>query len=253
MGQSYLRSLFGRKALSDELAEVFNSVAELQKLGENDEDPDDPYAYLRIVDICNAFRGELLERGIVISSKDLDFRSESIQQDGQTLERVTVLTEFSLIRKRETLLLGASYGRAESRSDKALAIAQTSAYKAQLKRTAMIYGREDDAETNRETLTPKETVRIAAYQRRAWDAAVVQSGLTLGQISKELTQLMGFAISADQIPNLPSADFENCMKWLLAHQDLSSQWGRAVAEAKRGPQPIVKAINDIRSDEVAGG
>ena len=252
MHQSYLSSLFGRKSLAEELAEVFDSVAELRKLGLNEENPDDEYSYLRIVDLCDAFRGELLQRGIMFVPKDLEYNCESITEEGRTFERVTVLTEFSLIRKREILLLGASYGRAKDRSDKALAIAQTAAFKAQLKRMAMIYGKEDDAEASREKLTPKESVRIASYQKRAWDAGVRDSGLTPEKIGAELTQLMGFSIDANQIPDLPRADFDNCMKWLLAHQDLSGIWAKAVEAAKRGkPQPVVPVIDQAR-DEIAG-
>ena len=248
MSQSYLKMLFSRrKSLAEELAEVLDSVAELKKLGLNDEDPEDAYAHLRTVDICNAFRGELLQRGIMFIPKDVE---QSIEYTDGGGEDCIVKTEFSLIRQDETLFLGAAYGHAKDRSDKALAIAQTAAFKAQLKRISMIYGAEDDPEKNRDTLTPKESVRIASYQRRAWEAGVRDSGLSHEKISSELSTLMGFPIDSEQIPDLPRSDFDTCMKWLLNHQDLAGQWAKAVAEAKaKKAQPVANILDRTPKDE----
>lgn len=238
------------KPLTEEICEVFDSVAELRKLGENLEDPDNKYHYLRISDICAAFRGVLLERGILLVPEDVEREVELVSDktDGTTLEACTVKTKFSVKRRGDVLELGTAFGYAKDRSDKALAIAQTAALKAQLKRMSLTYGKDEDPETNsRETLGPRESVRLHSFQRRAWDAAVRESGLTHEKISDEMSKIMGFAIWSENVPDLPVENFEICMQWLSQHQDLSTQWGNAFEAIKaRKPQPVVNIADAQR-------
>ncbi len=230
-----LAELIGwRKSLAEELAEVCDTVVQLRKKGLNEEDPDNPYPYLAIVDMCDELKGELFQRGIMFVPTDLEQEVQQISddRDGRTIERCVVRTSFELVRKNERLSMGASLGSARDRSDKALAIAQTAAFKAWLKRITMIYGREDDPEAKRDSATPREAVRASSYQKRAWGAGVRDSGVTPETISAELTKLMGFPIDSEQIPSLPQADFENCMKWLLSHQDLTGPLAASVEQIK---------------------
>ena len=142
---AYFYRLFP-KSLSRDVIETFDKVGQLNKLGLNDEDPDDIYSYLRIVDLCDAFKGELFRRGIMFTATDRDRSFERIESDGRYLERCTVTTDFAVVRRHERLELGSALGSARDHSDKALAIAQTAAFKAFLKRASMTYGKEEDPE-----------------------------------------------------------------------------------------------------------
>jgi hypothetical protein len=252
---SYLKSKLHKKTIAEEVAEVCDRIISIKKNGLNDEDPEDPFAYLRIVDLCDALKGELFQRGILFLPNDVEQRFEQMRDDeGKLIERCVVRTEFSARRRKEVVNLGASYGSAKNRSDKALAIAQTSAFKAWLKRVSMVYGEADDPDASKRESDPtaKESVRIASYQKRAWGAATAQVSMTREQINEALTKIMGFPIDADQIPDLPRKDFDVAMKWLLAQgQDLTGQWSAAVADIKkrRGPQAVVTSIDSAHKDE----
>lgn len=229
------------KSLTQDVIEVFRQFDQLAKLGLNDEDPDDPYHYLRIVDLCQAFRGELFRRGIIFTATDRDCVFEKVLEDGDYFERCTVTTDFAVIRgRRERLELGSAKGSARDHSDKSLAIAQTAAFKAFMKRSSMIYGKEDDPETGqRETFTPKESVRVASYQRRALDAALNQSGIRGEDLSDELSKRLGFQITVDQIADLPRAEFDEAIKLILSTRkpdDLTSAWSAAVVDIRTKKQ-----------------
>lgn len=229
------------KPLSQDVIEVFDMVKELAKLGLNDEDPDDPYKYLRIVDLCDAFKGELFRRGIMVTATDRERTFDIVGENGHYSERCTVVTDFAVIRRRERLELGSALGSARDSSDKALAIAQTAAFKAFLKRASMTYGKEDDAEIGtRETFTPKESIRIASYQRRALDAALNQSGVDRASLSASLSKTLGFKIDIEQIADLPREEFDQAIKLILQNgrEDLTDQWSAAVVDiqSKKKPQ-----------------
>lgn len=226
------------KSLSQDVIETFETVKQLDKLGLNDEDPEDVYNYLRIVDLCEAFRGELFSRGVLVTANDLDCTFEQISEgNGEFSERCTVVTEFTAVRGKDRLLLGKAKGSARNTSDKALAVAQTAAFKALLKRSSMTYGKEDDPETSRETSTPKESVRIASYQRRALDAALHKSGISPLALCEAMTQKLGFRITADQIADLPREEFDQAMKLILnMRDDLTESWNAAVVDIGKRKQ-----------------
>lgn len=247
------RNWFSRsKSLSEDLAEVCDSVVNIKKLGFNE---DGQYDYLRIVDMCEAFKGELFQRGIFFMPSDIEAHVDYwTNEAGERVADATVKTEFIISRGRQQLKF-CSYGVGRDTDGKAMFIAQTGAFKALLKRITMVYGEADEPDSARQTGNPRQIVREAAYQRRAWQAAVRDSGLPVEKISEELSAIMEFPIDANDIPSLPRENFNVAMKWLLSHQDLSGQWAKsveAVHERKRGPQPVVRQIDQEMTDEVAG-
>lgn len=224
------------KPLSQDVIEVFDKFGQLAKLGLNDEDQQDIYHYLRIVDLCEAIKKELFSRGVMFTATDKGQEFQQISQpNGGFSIRCTVTTEFGAVRGKDRLALGSASGSAESFSDKSLAIAQTAAFKAFLKRSSMTYGKEDDPEIKREGLNPKQSVRIASYQRRALDAALRNSGINSEVLCATMTEKLGFAITCEQIADLPSAEFDEAMKLILrmGQEDLTASWSAAVVDISK--------------------
>jgi hypothetical protein len=209
------------KALARELAEVCANLTAIKKLGHNEEDD---YDFLRIVDVCDALKAELFRRGILFLPTDLEQTHEFIRNpEGEVVERCIVRTAFTVIRGDKRLELGTSFGSAQNRADKALAVAQTAAFKAWLKRLTMTYGVDEDPEASphteakpEESASSREAVRIAAYQRRALNAAIGASGISYDRLSEDFSRIMGFPIQAAEVADLQEKDFEVVMKWLLA-------------------------------------
>lgn len=240
-----------KKPLTQEVIEVWDRVTQIRKLGYNKQDD---YPFLRILDLCDAFKGELFQRGIMFVCTDRERLFEPlVNGDGEAIERCTVLTAFEAVRGKERLELGAEFGSARDFSDKALAIAQTAAFKAFLKRSSMTYGQEDDPETKRDALTPKESVRVGSYQRRALESALRHRKINPAALSEELSQTLGFPITYEQIADLPRKEFDEAMRVILEGQDLTTEWYNALDDLKaKRPQPITNILDKKRRDEIAG-
>lgn len=251
---SILRKLFP-KSLSREVLEVFAASPAIKKLGHNDVDDFD---YLMILTMCQDFKGELFARGIVFTATDIDCLFEQISEGDGFSIRCTVRTKFEARRKcwfgTQRCNLGEALGAGRDSSEMiALATAQTFAYKAMLKRSSMTYGENDDAEAKTKPITPKESVRIASYQRRALDAAIRSTGIDAKELGERMSAAVGFDVSYEQIADFPRKDFDDAMKLIMGWgEDLTAKWSAAVVDINsKKPQPVVAAM-DAAPEEMTG-
>ncbi len=242
---SYLKRLFFPKSLEVQLAEACEAVNGIRKNGTND---DGGYRFIRILDIANALRAELLPRGIVLIPNDLECEEFTVQTaDGPAIE-VRVKTEFTLTDGRRSLKF-CSYGYGRDQDGKAVFIAQTGALKAWYKRISLLYGEEDDPEVPQSqrpdrshryetgTWARHEKSRLAAYQARAWDSGVRNSGMTPEQVEAMISKGIGRTVASEEIIALPSKDFDVAMQILLRNSDLTDVLERSRKEAEQRKQP----------------
>lgn len=249
--QNILRWLGLRKPIALELAEVCNSVQGLRKAGHNDEEDFD---FLKVLDLANQLRAELLPRGIVIIPNDLECVETSWEVEGQIVTSIRIKTEFQITDGRRSLTK-TSYGSARN-GNYAVAVAQTMAMKSLLKRLGLIFGDEDDAESRRWAPWPGEKQGVRSYQERALSSALKSCGLTKAGAEALLSNVMGFPITCDGIAALPRKDFDIAIKALTKHQDMQDmaevlELSKATAKKKSGPQPVVKVM-DAEPGELAG-
>lgn len=255
---NYIRKRLFPKSLSREVLEVFAASPAIKKLGRNNEED---YDFLMIETICRDFKGEIFQRGIFIAATDLDCLFEEIKEgQGLSAARCTVRTKFEARRKcwfgMQRFDMGEALGSGIDQYDHiALAIAQTFAYKAMLKRSSLTYGVKDDPEMPRNTSprSYREQAQIASYQGRAFRAAVQQSGKTEAQISEALSAAFGFPVTSDSIIALPRKQFDEAIKLITQDSDLSGEWGEALkyAKQKRAPQQVVSILDRKAKDEIA--
>jgi hypothetical protein len=253
MATSYLKRLFWflRKPLAVELAEACEAVEGLRKSGHND---DLDFDYLKILDLAEELRAELLPRGIAIIPNDLECIEKSWSTaEGITMTEVRVKTEFEVTDGHRRIVKSA-YGGARDSNGYAIAIAQTMALKSWLKRTAMIFGKEDDAELGRWAPYPGEAAQVRTYQGRALNAALRTCGLTKEGAEALLTKIMGFPITTEGIADLPRKDFDVAMAALTKHQDMAEvlELSKDIAKAKK-PQPVVAVMDRKVRDEAMTG
>lgn len=248
MAQSYLRTLYRRifgKPLEIRLVEACSAVKGLRKNGTNE---DLGFDYLRIVDLANELREQLQARDIALVPNDIECLMDDLP-DGSVEARVK--TEFTITDGDRTLVIH-SYGSAIDDNGYAVAIAQTAALKAFLKRVSMIYGDEDDAELPAWVRHEGKLGKKAAqYQARALDAAIRTSGRTRAQIETMISEGIGEKLTVADIASFPKDTFEIAMKIITKNSDLSEVLTESVRQAK-GPQPVVSSIEDSRRDEMTG-
>ena len=236
---SYIKRLVFSKPLEIQLVEACEAIDGLRKLGTNEELDFD---YLRILDLANAIREQLLPRGIVILPSDLECIEEILETPEGRMIECRVKTEFDITDGRKHLKLS-SYGSARDGHGFAIAIAQTFALKSLLKRLSMIFGEEDDPEVPRWAHRVPETThqqkRQKEYQGRAWADAVRSSGKPAEEINAMLTEAMGLAVTSEKITSLPAEDFNIAMQLLVRNSDMTNilEMSRDQA-AKKEPQKI---------------
>jgi hypothetical protein len=254
MATSYRKKWFGwlrpRKSLALQLAEACESVKGLRKNGVHDDGGEDKFAYLKILDLANELREELLPRGIVIIPNDVECIQESWNNlDGRHVTEVRIKTEFEITDGKRTLVKSA-YGSSRNGSGFALAIAQTLALKSWLKRLGLIFGEEDDAEESRWGTWPREAEQVRNYQERALAAALKTCGLTKEGVEALLTKIMGFPITTEGIAALPRKDFDVAMKALMKHGDLAEVLElskQAATNRAKGPQAAA-VLTDVQRE-----
>src|SRR4051812_30247809 len=167
---SYIRSLFSPKpSLAAELAAACLKVDGLMKV------KGDRFAYLRIQHIADALRDELFSRGIQLFPDDREWWFDSWEHEGKRWTEAGVHSEITISNGRETLTF-ASFGVGRDMDGHALAIAQTGALKAWLKRFGLLFGEYDDPEKEQGDIEhpayPREVMRIASFQERAFASAL---------------------------------------------------------------------------------
>src|ERR1700677_1153865 len=126
--QRVLRFLGWAKPLALELAEACNAVQSLRKEGYNEEED---FHFLKILDLANQLRAELLPPGIVIIPSDLECIGTDWMSGGKTVQGIRIKTEFEITDGRRKLLKSA-YGSARV-GNYDVAVAQTMALKSLLK------------------------------------------------------------------------------------------------------------------------
>ncbi|MCU1301936.1 MAG: hypothetical protein JWQ87_2220 [Candidatus Sulfotelmatobacter sp.] len=244
--QKFLYWLGFRKPIALELAEACAAVQGLRKEGYNEEED---FHYLKILDLANQLRAELLPRGIVIIPNDVECVETTYEVEGQILTAIRIKTEFQVTDGKRSLVK-ASYGSARN-GNYAVAVAQTMALKSLLKRLGLIFGDEADAEAQRWAPWPGEKQGVRNYQERALSAALKTCGLTRAGVEALLSKVMGFPITCEGIVALPRKDFDIAMKAITKSQDLAEvlELSKRDAEKSRGPQRVV-AVMDAKRDEI---
>jgi len=235
--QSYLTRLFYAffpKPLELQLVEACEAVPGLRKRGENDILE---FKYLMIVDLANALREELFQRGITIIPHDLECTEGIVSTPDGDFHEARVKTEFIISNGHRQLKL-CSYGSSRSQDGFAVSAAQTFALKALLKRLSMIFGDDDDPELPRWAHVPEtshQQRRQKDYQKRALADAINNSGKTVAEIESLISEAVGKTLTSEQIADFPVEAFEQVMGLVLQHSDLSNVLQMSV-DAKKGPQ-----------------
>jgi hypothetical protein len=250
---SYLKSLLFQKSLVAKFAEACAGVEGLTKDGNNGK-----FDYLRILEISDALRDKLFARGILLIPNDVEQWVESWDnQDKKLVTEVGVKTEFTLTDGRESLKFS-SYGVGRDLDGHALAIAQTGALKAWLKRVGLIYGEWDDLEKEHgdieKPLAPREVVQIANYQQRAFSAALEQCKMSQEEAEKVIGARLGQAVTADLIMLLPRKKFDQALSILYGVRDQTEDWSKSVEAIRKvsQAQPVVAALDRRNHDELIG-
>ena len=235
-GKSFLRRWLFPKPLALELAEACDNVKGLRKDGWNEEEE---FHYLKVLDLANELRAELLPRGIVIIPNDTECVETSWEIDGQIVTAIRIRTEFQITDGHRSLVK-TSYGSARN-GNYAVTVAQTMALKSLLKRLGLIFGDEDDAEARRWAPWPGEKQGVRNYQERALNAGLKACGMTPRGAEAMFSKVMGFPITLDGIAALPRKDFDIAMTALRKHEDLAEvleMSKRIIEEKPPEPTPI---------------
>lgn len=235
--KSFLRWLGFRKPLALELAEACDNVQGLRKDGYNAEED---FNYLKILDLANQLRAELLPRGIVIIPNDTECVADSWEIEGQVVTAIRVKTEFDITDGKRHLIKN-SYGSARN-GNYAVTIAQTMALKALLKRLGLIFGDEADAEAQRWAPWPGERQGVRSYQERALTAAAKSCNMKREAVEALMTKIKGEPVSWDGIVAMSRKDFDVVIAALTKHGDLENLLEMSAAKA-RGPQPVTKDLD----------
>jgi hypothetical protein len=256
-----IRRFFGfNQSIAERLVEALKDLPPILKQGDNGE-----YSYLRILDIANALRAELLSRGLLIIPNDTHCEQKHFRSDlpGRWYTDFSVKTEFTVTdgRSRETF---SAYGSGRDMDGHALAIAQTGALKSWLKRLGLIFGELDDPEieasapltrTAQAAHYPREAERLTQYRERAWAEAIERSGQSREQIETHLSKAFGFDVKSSDIIALPPEKFDLAIRLLNANENLAEALEvtlKAERRKKAGPQAVVKTLDRQAKDEVAG-
>jgi hypothetical protein len=255
MGTVYqtIRNFFLPRSIGARLAEACAAIEPILKLGNNGE-----FSYLRIADVARAFRPELHSRGLLLIPSDVECHERYFASDvaGRDYTEVTVKTVFTVSDGRRSEVYS-SYGTGRDLDGHALAIAQTGALKAFLKRLGLIFGDRDDPEVevspraSSAAESPRARLAQAGYQERAWTSAMRQSGKTEAQIEEYFRSAHGLEVSSALITALPRKEFDVAMEWLTHNGDLeetlelSKKAIAAKGKKAAGPQKIVEELDRV--------
>jgi len=235
--------------LQTQLREACASIPRLVKTQEQG----DEFATVRILDIANAFREELFKRGLLIIPNDVEVVSESfaLTDPNRWVTEVRVKTQFTVTDGKRRVIYS-SYGSGRDMDGRALAIAQTGALKAWLKRIGLLFGEWDEPGHAVEQkikppmpeLVPRQQVRQAEYQERAWRAALATCGKTSSQVEAFLSTAFAFSVTTDDITTLSPDQFDIAMQWLTnSGDDLTGTLELSKQALGRGrPQPVAAAL-----------
>jgi len=221
------------QTLAEKLAEIGKSIPNLLKQGDNGQ-----FFYLRAVDVFEAVRGKLFEKGILIlpvEVKDIIREQPYVAVTGDITDEVHMKMAFKITDGVESLLCEAA-GIGQDHQGKALYIASTGAKKDLLKSLFLIAGYEDDAEAqeNIERIPPNLAEKLDQAEREfgpdlrehpidrikvnAWGSAARAS-----QYSTKAQKAFLKTCGVEKITDLKRKDFERAMKWATGAEELHGQ------------------------------
>jgi hypothetical protein len=241
---NYFKRFFSRKqTLAEQLAECCDTIVTMAKRGERiHTDGEVDYKYLRILDLANGLRGELLQRKILLIPNDTE--CQAYADNGITEYRVK--TEFTFTNGRENVTT-ACYGVGQNSDGTALSVAQTMALKALLKRMGLIFGEEDDQElgvgagdservsAHEHDKQAKRKNTVTTRQMTKFHNAAVLSGKPTAMIAIYLQEHFGIL----QMSDLPKEKFEEALAWAMGTEDLTATLANSLEVVnKRGPERV---------------
>jgi hypothetical protein len=217
------------QTLAEKLAEVGKSIPNLLKEGNNGE-----YLFLRAVDVFNAIRGRLFEKGIIIvPSAVLDVKREqpyrTISDD--ITDEVSIKMRYEITDGNESIMCEVA-GVGQDHEGKALYMASTGAKKDLLKSIFLIAGYEDDAEAQIDVARIPDGLAekldeaekkfgpdlrehpISQRDVRAWGAACHKTGYS-EKAKKAYLEKAG----VEKISDLKRRDFPLAIKWALGEDN----------------------------------
>lgn len=257
------------KSLIKKLAEACNAVGGVEKKGKNDFQN---YNYVRAADVAKAIRHELFSRGVVLIQNEKEFKQIGVVLTNKGAEiREWQLDVEIIIRDADSddSLTVQAIGVAMDSGDKAIYKCKTGATKYFLRALGLIPDERDDPEHDSKvdeavTRTTKKPAQrqpadnahsriplIKEFQARAWETACRETGKTAKQVADYLRTRW----SATVISELNIEDFADAVKWATATSELADDLAMSVKNAKagkRGPQPIVPALDRYDAGEMAG-
>ncbi len=218
-----------KSTLISKLRLACNDLPALLKNGHRED-----YNYLRVADLAEAVNEFFSKHGLLLIPNDLEFR-ESACGGGD----VFVKTEFILTDGKVSQSF-VSFGSGRSAEGHALHIAQTVALKSWLKRLTLIFGEEDDAETEGQEAVP--------YQRGCWESALKKSGKNIAQIKTYMKAEFNAEYSRSQdIMALTASEFNQALKWLL--QSPTAKKPTVASGASGKPQSVVSVLDRAEIDD----
>jgi len=238
-----------KKTVIQHFSEVLANVQTINKV------KGDEFAYLRILDIANALRDELLSRGLLLIPDDVScWRDTWLNADGRVVTQCGVETEFELTDGRFSKRWK-SFGLGQDIDGFAMSIAQTMAIKAWLKRVGLIFGERDDQEKEQSEqerpLFAREAPRLEDYKLRAFREACLEMNIASDEAEDLLSQRMGEEVTIEKLLKLSPKKFDFAIAVLKGQKDLTGDLKRSVEIVKGKAQPIV-AVLDHKEEIVAG-
>jgi hypothetical protein len=195
----------------------------------------DEYAYLRILDLANALRDDLLKAGILVIPRDDWSRVTAVESPitDRPWTSAEVRTTFTITDGIQELK-SVGHGFARDLDGKAVAIAQTAALKSFLKRLTLTFGDLDDPE---KAVDEGYNLRVDEAEKQwgpdvrewpitrteviAFNSACAASGHT----KKGIAVYLAANFDIDKPSDLKRKQLAEAMAWALATGDKGEQTG----------------------------
>jgi hypothetical protein len=215
--------------LAEKLAEIGRSIPNLLKQGDNGQ-----YFYLRAIDVFEAVRVKLYEKGIIIHPvvQKSERSNPYLAITGDITDEWVTEVTYRITDGLESIDCCA-HGIGQDHQGKALYIASTGAKKDLLKSLFLIAGYEDDAEAqeNIERIPPGLAEKLDAAEKEfgsdlrehpidrikvnAWTSACRKTGFS-PKAQKAFLKTCG----VEKISDLKRKDFDLAMKWATGADDV---------------------------------
>jgi len=222
------------QTLAEKIADVGRSIPNLLKQGDNGQ-----FFYLRAVDVFEAIRGKLFEKGILIVpvAQKSERSNPYLAITGDITDEWVTEVSYRITDGVESIDCCA-HGIGQDHQGKALYIASTGAKKDLLKSIFLIAGYEDDAEAqeNIERIPPGLAEKLDQAEREfgpdlrehpidrikvnAWTSACRKTGY-----SQKAQKAFLKSVGVEKISDLKRKDFEKAIKWATGAEELENSLG----------------------------